>query len=253
MLSVVREEMSMLSKIIPASEQEPGIIRPYHYLSSAEINLLVERKKRENERRQIIEANPDDPVRAARDEAHRIMREAQEKLKEAELEAVVFKGRIEKELRERVNREYQQKLSEELEPIRKRFQQTLGELVSTREEMMSGMESDLLNLVFSITRKIMGDEVKTEPEMVLRMLKKGFEQLKDASRYEIHVHPDDYQWLMSQQAGLTGLPVSSNSFKFVQDNSVEKGGCRIISDSGEVSTEPSRQLEVIIKELSHAK
>lgn len=243
----------MLSKIIPAAEQEPGIIRPYQYLSSAEINLLVERRKRENERKQIIESNPDDPVRAAREEAHRIMREAQEKLKEAELEAAVLKGRIEKEVRERMNREYQQRQAEEMEPIRKRFQETLAELASTREQMTNSMESDLLNLVFSITRKIMGDEVKTEPDMVLRMLRKGFEQLKDASRYEIHVHPDDYQWMMSHQNGINGIPVSGSSYKFVQDNTVEKGGCRIISDSGEVSTEPSSQLEVIIKELSHAK
>ncbi len=243
----------MLSKIIPASELEPGIIRPYVYLSSAEINLLVERKKRENERKQIIESNPDDPVRAARDEAHRIMREAQEKLKEAELEAAVLKGRIEKEVRDRLGREFQLKLSEEMEPVRSRFKETLAELASVSEQLVAGMESDMLNLVFTITRKIMGDEVKADPEMVLRMLRKGFEQLKDASRFEIHVHPDDYQWMMTQQGGLAGIPVSSGSFKMVQDGGVEKGGCRIVSDSGEVSTEPSRQLEVIIKELSNAK
>lgn len=243
----------MLSKIVPASEQEPGCIRPYTYMSSAEINLLVERKKRENERKQIIEANPDDPVRAARDEAHRILREAQEKMKEAELEAVVLKGRIEKEVRERMTKEFQQKLSEEMDGVRRRFQETLNELVSVREQMVVAMESDLLNLVFTITRKIMGEEVKTDPDIVLRMLRKGFEQLKDASRFEIHVHPDDYQWMMTQQGEIKGIPLSSGSFKLIKDNAVEKGGCRIVSDSGEVSTEPSRQLEVIIKELSHAK
>lgn len=243
----------MLSKIIPASELEPGNARPYNYLSSAEINLLVERKKRENERKQIIEANPDDPVRAARDEAHRILREAQEKMKEAELEAAVLKGRIEKEVRDRLGRECQLKISEEMEPVRRRLQETLAEMATVRERMVVAMESDLLNMVFTITRKIMGDEVRTDPETVLRMLRKGFDQLKDASRYEIHVHPEDYEWMMTQQGTLKGLPLSSNSYKMVQDGSVEKGGCRIVSDSGEVSTEPSRQLEVIIKELSHAK
>jgi flagellar assembly protein FliH len=243
----------MLSKIVPASEQEPGCIRPYACMSSAEINLLVERKKRENERKQIIESNPDDPVRAARDEAHRIMREAQEKMKEAELEAVVLKGRIEKEVRERMGKEYQQKLGSEMEGVRRSFQETLVEMGKVREQMVTAMESDLLNLVFTITRKIMGEEVKTDPDVVLRMLRKGFEQLKDASRFEIHVHPDDYQWMMTQQGELKGIPLSSGSFKLIKDTSVEKGGCRIVSDSGEVSTEPSRQLEVIIKELSHAK
>lgn len=243
----------MLSRIIPQSEQEPGIVRPYLYLSSAEINLLVERKKRENERKQIIESNPDDPVRAARDEAHRIMREAQEKLKEAELEAAVLKGRLEKEIRDRLEREYQQKMAEEMEPVRLRLEETLAELTKMGDQIATGMESDMLNLVFSITRKIMGEEVKADPEMVLRMLRKGFEQLKDASRYEIHLHPDDYHWMMTQQGNIQGFPFKSGSFKLVQDGGIEKGGCRIISDSGEVSTEPSRQLEVIIKELSHAK
>jgi flagellar assembly protein FliH len=198
----------------------------------------------------IIEDHKEDPVKAAKQEAHRILIEAQEKLKEAEAEASLLKIQKEKELRLHLEKEFQQKLEQQMSKLKGNYQNSIEELATLKQVMYHQLENQLMNMVFSISQKVIDSEIKTSPQIILGMLKKGFEKIKDAKEYEIKINPADYDTIVNKKEELKQILKTSGSIKFVKDDKIERGGCRIITEQGEISSEPAKQLEIIKRELS---
>lgn len=242
----------MLSEVIPRDQTTGRDVQVFRLPSVEELRHRVEEKRSESDRRHIIDTHRDDPLQAARTEANRIMTEAQEKAKAAEAQAQLLTMQKEKELRIRLERELTEKIGQESRQLEKRFADSLAELTDLHETIFRDTQDELLNLTFTVIRKIIGDEVKTSPNIILDMLRKGFEKIKEASHYEIRVNPLDYDILQKQGDRVREVLRAAGSLKFVKDESVERGGCRILTETGEVSSEPSKQLGVIIKELQHA-
>ncbi len=242
----------MLSEIVARDRLASSRLRPFTPPSPDELRLQVEERRLESDRRRIIDGNRGDPVGAAQAEANRILADAQDKLRQAEAQTSLLAAQKEKELRARLERELTETIGQNVRQLEKRLADTLAGLVDLRETIYRETQDELLNLTFSVIRKIIGQEVKTAPNIILDMLKKGFEKIKEASRYEVHVSPPDYDILQNNREHMRELLQTAGALKFVKDETVERGGCRIVTDSGEVSSEPGKQLEVIIKELQHA-
>jgi flagellar biosynthesis/type III secretory pathway protein FliH len=247
---VVPEAMNMLSKIVSGEKVKKLQVEKFKIPSCKEIGLIIEEKKREAQRKKIIESNKEDPVRAAKKEANRILIEAQEKLKEAEAEASLLKIQMEKELRTRLGKEYQGKLQQQVKQVQQNYFNSLEELATLKQIIYNQLETQLTDLVFSVSHKVIGTEIKTSPEILLTMLKKGFDKIKDAIEYEIKVNPADYETIINKKDEIKEILKTSGSVKFTKDEQIERGGCQIITEQGEISSEPSKQLDIIKSELS---
>jgi len=240
----------MLSKILSPKEAAKLEFKPFNCPNQDDVHVLLEEKRRENQRKRILEDNKEDPVTAAKNEANRILIEAQDKLKAAEVEANLLKNRKEKELRLQLEKEFQAKLEEQLNQTQQNYVKTLDELSKLKQTIYKKSENQLLELVFSITKKIIESEIKTSPDIVLNLLKKSFEKIKDASTYEIKINPIDYDNIVKRKNELSETLKITGTIKFTKDEHVERGGCHIISEQGEISSEPSKQLDIIMRELS---
>lgn len=240
----------MLSKVIRAHETNKVDLRQYVVPSSEEIDLLQEDRKLEAKRKNFLDEYKQDPMAAARKEANLILASAQEKLKSAQQEASALKARQEKEIRTLMEKEFKTKLDAELAQIKKNSQDALDALAKLKETIYKESEKDLMELVFSITRKVIGDEIKSSPQVVKGMLQKGFEKIKEARQYEVKLNPADYETLSQEKGGLNELIKTPGTINFSKDETVEQGGCKIITESGEISSEPGKQLDIIKKELS---
>ena len=119
--------MNMLSKIISAKEVGKLQLKKFEIPSPKEIELIIEEKKREAQRNEIIESNKKDPVGAARKEANRILIEAREKLKQAETEASRLKIQMEKELRAQLEKEYREKFRQQVKQARQNYCKSLDD------------------------------------------------------------------------------------------------------------------------------
>ncbi len=240
----------MLSKIIRGKNTAKLVTEKYSPPSSQEVGLLIEEKKRELQRLKIIDDHIDDPVKAAKSEAQKILIEAQEKLKAAEAEATLIKIRKEKELRLHLEKESQLKVEQLLRRLKENYHHSLEELAALKQNLCHQLENQLMDLVFSISRKVIDSEIKTSPTLVLGMLKKGFEKINEARECEIKINPDDYDTIINKSEEIKQIIKSSASIKFVKDENIERGGCRIITERGVISSEPGKQLEIIESELS---
>ena len=240
----------MLSKIIRGESAKKLEYYTYKVPSATEVGTILEEKRREAQRQKIIDDHKDDPVKAARQEANRILIEAQEKLKEAEAEANLLKIQKEKELRLQLEKEFQVKLDQQIGQLKQNYIKSLEELATLKGALYNQSENQLLEMVFSVSRKVIDNEIKTSPDIVLSMLKKGFEKIKDAKQYEIKINPVDYETIIGKKDQLKNIIKTSGSVKFTKDEKIERGGCKIITEQGEISSEPTKQLDIIMSELS---
>jgi flagellar assembly protein FliH len=245
--------MNMLSKIISREEAKKLQVEKFKIPSCKEIELIIEEKKREAQRKEIIESSKEDPVKTAQKEANRILIEAQEKLKQAEAEASLLKIQMEKELRTRLEKEYQGKLQQHVKQVRQNYFNSLEELATLKQIIYNQLENQLMDLVFSVSHKVIGTEIKTSPGILLTMLKKGFDKIKDAKEYEIKINPADYETIINKKDDIKEILKSPGSVKFTKDEKIERGGCQIITEHGEISSEPGKQLDIIKSEIREKK
>ncbi|MFC2146578.1 FliH/SctL family protein [Acidobacteriota bacterium] len=241
--------MNMLSKIVSGEEVKKLQVEKFKIPSCKEIELNIEEKKQEAQRKEIIENNKEDPVKATQKEANRILIEAQEKLKEAEAEASLLKIQMEKELRTRLEKEYQGKLQQQVKRVQQNYFRSIEELANLKQIIYNQLENQLMDLVFSVSHKVIGTEIKTSPDILLSMLKKGFDKIKDAIEYEIKINPADYETIINKKEEIKEILKSPGSVKFTKDEKIERGGCKIITEQGEISSEPGKQLDIIESEI----
>jgi flagellar biosynthesis/type III secretory pathway protein FliH len=83
------------------------------------------------------------------------------------------------------------------------------------------------------------------------MLKKGFDKIKEAKEYEIKINPVDYEIIAKSKDRVDEMLKTTGTVKFTKDEHVERGGCQIVTEQGEISSEPGKQLDIIKRELSN--
>lgn len=184
----------MLSKILSSKEVEKLLVEKFRIPSSKEIELIIEKKKQESRRKEIVDSN----------------KQAQQN-----------------------------------------YFNSLEELATLKQTIYNQLENQLMDLVFSVSHKVIGTEIRTSPGIILTMLKKGFDKIKDAIEYEIKINPADYETIINKKDEIKEILKSPGTIKFSKDEKIEPGGCQIITEQGEISSEPGRQLDIIKSELSH--
>lgn len=241
----------MLSKIYSDKDSQELSLKAFSPPTLDEIGGVMAERQREMQRSKVIEENPEDPVKGARQEANKILLEAQEKLKEAEVEASLMKVKKEKQLRSQLEKEFQAKLEQQLSQLQNSYQESLEEIGKLKERLYEKSEQDLMTLVFSVAHKVIDEEIKATPETVLKMLKKGFSKIKEAKQFEIKVNPADYDLMQRKKQEIGDILQGAGNITFTQDEHIQRGGCHIITEHGEISSEPGKQLDIIMRELSN--
>ncbi len=241
--------MSMLSKVISDDNIDESSYSKYVPLSNVEVVDIIEKKRKSVERETFIEDNKENLETAAKKKADEILSIAQEKYNSLEIEAKTLKIKAENEIRQTLTDEFDLKLSEAVKKVNQNFIDSLTDLSLLKRTIYNNSEKKLLDLVFEITEKIIGSEIKTNPDIVIGMLKKGFEKVENADKYEIRINPADSVILSENKKDLEEIIKSSSEIKFIKSDKIERGGCIIKTGIGEVIAEPSKQLEAIKKEI----
>ena len=147
---------------------------------------------------------------------------------------------------------------EETEAVRReqtaRFEQAAHALIEQfRQDAGAALEelsAQVAELAAGITAKIIHRHIAADDRIVLDIVSEALGRLADISRLRIVINPADEpaiaehrDELLAQVSGLDGLDI-------VTDADVERGGCLLDSDRGEVDARLSSQLELIWKRVS---
>lgn len=190
-------------------------------------------------------------LRRAEDEAERIIAEArqqasmilqQNRLKVlAEKQAGYQEGFREGQVAAQVM--YEQQLAQ----IQKSFHEIASELSRKPEEMLNGMEEELLDLSLDVAGKVIGLELSRKNKAYHVFLRKALDRLKKQEKATVYLNEREYQLFVAAQPEM--FSDENGSIQFVGDDKLEPGSCLIETARGRFDASANIQLERIGKAM----
>jgi flagellar assembly protein FliH len=118
-------------------------------------------------------------------------------------------------------------------------------LQAEKRELAAKAEQSALELSFTLARKIVGDELQARPAAVADIAKMAVRQLLNCDEIRLRVNPDDLEYLRAIQSDLESMLGKNTPLEIRADQSVERGGCLIETERGNLDARISSQLETL--------
>jgi len=171
--------------------------------------------------------------------------EAELILKEAELEARRILDNAESEadlMRKAAEKEARQKgYNEGLEQARKQYEDMLEEAELIREnakteygEVLSGIETDVVNMILDISKKVIGREISENKDSILSIVRQAFEKCANRDSVVVKVSPGDYDFLEDNRDRLDVLAEWAGEFDIKKDPALKTGDCIVETPYGSI-------------------
>lgn len=141
--------------------------------------------------------------------------------------------------------QFKESVGESAETLRK-----VGEVLQEeRQAFLDSLEPQVVELAFSIARRILRREAQVSPEVVQTTVRAALEQVLDQEHVVIHVNPGDLEVIRGHRVTLLDDFDGIHRLDVVPDEAVESGGC--VAESGQLHVDArlDAQLEQILDTL----
>jgi flagellar assembly protein FliH len=110
-----------------------------------------------------------------------------------------------------------------------------GALLQQFDEQLDGLEFDmaraLTRVAVSIAQQVVRDELRTQPDRIARVAQEAVEAVLMSARHiVVQVNPQDQALVEGGAAEV----IAARGARLVSDASIERGGCRVLSDVGTI-------------------
>lgn len=259
--------MRLLSSIIKA---ERLVVDRNYTLIGEQVDLLLEEDLEEiiidpsltvQEEIEIAsepEIDPQEQINELREEAERILLETEEMvieiLERARGEAQVIMTNAQEDAQaimvnaqdeaeklkalsiEQGHREGLQLAFRETEEQRKKAHQEYEQLISSgineREKIIHSAEPDIVNLSVAIAGKILSQQIKTEPAIILDIVKEALKLAGEADNVRVMVNPEDADTVKYFVPQLIEPDQNVGDVLIESDRRIERGGCLVETEKG---------------------
>lgn len=120
------------------------------------------------------------------------------------------------------------------EAIMRRYGDTLRDLGRYKAALYSQVEREIVKLAVEVAKKIVHREVQADPEIIQTLVKVALDRVAERSAVTVRVHPIDYNFLLDKHRGWAQGEGSGQEVTLVADKSVERGGCLVQTECGDV-------------------
>ncbi len=128
------------------------------------------------------------------------------------------------------------------------------EVENIRRSILERGEARVLNLVIAVAGKIVRQEVATDRDVILGVLREAVKNVLDRDRIKIRLNPRDHERLSKLTPALIAGFEGIRSITLEAVESISPGGAVIETAFGEVDATIEQQLEEILKSfLQHGK
>jgi flagellar assembly protein FliH len=192
-------------------------------------------------------------VERAREEAAKIIESARE-------DAELILDRMEQDAREKIinleddarrngYHEGLEKGESETEGIKEEARAMFANAKQTREASFAAFETDILELIIDIVHKLITDEVKINPHVILYLIRKGFSETKMGGDIIIRVSDEDYEEAYANRELLLQYADAGSKLDIIKDHSLAKSDCIMETPFGMIDCSLEHQLEALKKSL----
>ena len=139
---------------------------------------------------------------------------------------------------------YEQSVGEFLQRINQ-AKDMFVQLVKARRQVLSDIEPQVARLAVKIAEKIVGEELKTNPEIVMGIVRKAMEMMNDREEVSVRVNPEDVAFVREHQASLEKMIEGLKKFEVVPDAALDPGSVVVETNLGNIDARLSTQLAAI--------
>jgi flagellar assembly protein FliH len=121
----------------------------------------------------------------------------------------------------------------------------LTEAQTQRHAIAQQNEAALADLALRIARKVIGAHLQADPKLVVSIVHETIRELEPSTSLVVRVNPQDMPAVEAARPLLERLVAGGGRVELAADDSVDIGGCVLVSPVGEVDARISTKLEVL--------
>ncbi len=133
-----------------------------------------------------------------------------------------------------------------LEAVIENAQRVVQHIESSREALYKQFERDMVQLVLSISKKILGHPAAVKEETILSTVRESFNRVLDQRKVTVRLHPGDYDVLVAHADRVPWPTSESARVKMMKDPTISRGGCYLETAFGDVDGTMEGQFEQIV-------
>ncbi len=195
----------------------------------------------------------EETVENANDEANKIIDDAKAEAKniidDALNDAEIQKERIFEEARNSGYEEGVRSAEAEMHSLKEQAQQALDDAVREKQEIIDGIESQIVDVVANVTQKLLSKTLDLDKSVILNLVKQGLSQTTVTGEVFIRVSEADYDEVLNNKSEFLNFIDGSTNFEVVKDFSLTKGDCVIETPFGNIDCSLSQQFEGLKRNL----
>jgi flagellar assembly protein FliH len=183
-------------------------------------------------------------------EANEKLQKAEEKFKQAEqaVEDAKVKGvEIEKQAHEKGLEEGKAAGKEEIishaKIVIEGIENVLKEITAYKDDFPKIYEREVIGLIKEIAKKVVHVEARVDERVILKNIYKAFDILSDRVEVKLNINPDDLDFVNENRPEFFSNVKGLQSISIEADADVERGGCFIETEYGNVDARIQTQLE----------
>ncbi len=195
---------------------------------------LREKQESEQEARRIVEQ--------AEAEAERMLEEARSQVHDIEEDARKKGEGIGRELGFEAGKREVERLVERLHII-------IDRAIEKREEMINEAETQMIDLVLLISRKVIKVVSENQKNVVINNIVQALRKLKSRGDVAVRVNLADLDLATEHTRDFMKMVENVKSITILEDTSVDSGGCIIETDFGQIDARITSQLKEIEEKI----
>lgn len=225
--------------------------RPYQVQIPVTIHKLnIETEAEEPDTDEISEsADPEVMLANTRHECEMIMREAELEadrlIEEARRKASEEAQKITEEAWQKGYAEGMDAAAEQSRDILAKAEQMRSDIQKEHEEMISGMEEEMLGLVMAVARKVVAGELTTGRDVIVRMIRDAMPKCSNKDGAVLRVSPGDAENLIENRDELLSGIEGADTIEIKKDSTLRQGDCIIETQFGSVDAGVNTRLDKI--------
>jgi len=139
----------------------------------------------------------------------------------------------------------------QLDQQRQQMEGLFTEMRGLKSALFRDAEQDLVTLSTLIARRIIREEIRTDPTVIQRTVRAALDFVADRSHLKMTIHPEDMEEIRSILPELASM-TEGGRFQVAEDETVDRGGCVLETGFGKINATVRDQSAVITKVLDQA-
>ncbi len=143
----------------------------------------------------------------------------------------------------------QQEFDRKLEEITESFPTLVREFASEVARYNQDFDKAIVTLALAIARRVVAREIELDESAVLARAREAVRKIIGVEKIKIHINPSDEEYMREHRNELSTYADSVKEIVIEADGKVERGGCVIESELGNIDARVSTQFELIEEAL----